>query len=231
MTGAGSGLGEATALALGEAGVAVAVVDRRFPRARQVADRLTRDGGRALAIGANISDPEQVERAVRETVEAFGRIDFLINNAGVDHTLPITELTVEQWDEVLGVNLRGPFLCSKAVFPQMQRQGGGHIVSIASTAGKRVWANASAYCASKAGLAAFTQALGVEGRPFHIKTTVVVPGGMRTRFFDRFDQPPDPANLNDPANVARAIIFALAQPAESAVPEIIITPLTETSWP
>jgi NAD(P)-dependent dehydrogenase (short-subunit alcohol dehydrogenase family) len=113
----------------------------------------------------------------------------------------------------------------------MRRQGGGHIVSIASTAAKRAWANASAYCASKAGLAAFTHALGVEGRPFHIRTTVIVPGGMRTRFFDRFAEPPDPATLNEPANVARAILFALAQPPGSVVQEILVTPPTESSWP
>ncbi len=231
VTGAASGLGEASARALAQAGAAVAVVDLNVDRAEAVAAKLREAGGPAMALAADVSDAGQVSEAVQAVLKGFGRVDFLINNAGTDYVLPITEMTIEQWDRVIAVNLRGAFLFAKAVFPAMQQQGGGHIVNVASTAAKRAWANAAAYHASKWGLLGFTHALGVEGRPHRIKATALVPGGMQTHFFDRLDPPPDLANLQDPANVARVILFVLTQPVESAIQEVIVTPLTETSWP
>ena len=174
-------------------------------------------------------------RAVEETLQRFGRLDIVVNNAAIDHTLAVSEMTVEQWDQVIAVNLRAPFLLARAALPAMQRQRYGHIFNVASTAATRAWANASAYHASKWGLIGFSRGLGVEGRPYGIRVTTIIPGGMRTHFFDRFvDQGipmPDEANLQDPANVARAMVFAAQMPAESAVQEIMVTPLTETSWP
>lgn len=231
VTGAASGLGEATATLLCRSGVDVAVVDINADRAQAVASVLREAGGDVLALAADVSEAHDVSRTVEATLQAFGRVDFMINNAGTDFVLPVAEMTVEQWDRVIAVNLRSAFLFAKAIFPIMQRQGGGHIVNVASTAAKRAWANASAYHASKWGLVGLTRALGVEGRPHGIKATALVPGGMRTRFFDRLDPPPDPTNLQDPANVARVILFVLAQPPESAIQEVIVTPLTETSWP
>lgn len=231
VTGAGSGLGEATARVLVEVGVAVALVDVRAEQAEKVAAELRAAGGRVIALGADVSDAQQVAEVVDATLRAFERIDFLINNAGTDHVLPISQMTVEQWDRVIGVNLRGAFLFSKAVLPIMERQGGGHVVNVASTAAKRAWANAAAYHASKWGLIGFTRALGVEGRPHGIRATSLVPGGMRTHFFDQLDPLPDVSNLQDPNNVARVVLFVLSQPPECAVQEVIVTPLTETSWP
>ncbi len=231
VTGGGSGLGEATVASLAGEGVAVAVVDLDGERAEGVAARAREAGGKSIGLAADVSDPEQVDRTVDVVAETFGRIDFMINNAGTDCVLPIAELTVEQWDRVIDVNLRSAFLFAKAVLPIMQKQGGGYIVNVASTAAKRAWANAAAYHASKWGLIGFTRGLGVEGRPYGIKTAVLVPGGMRTHFFDKLDPPPDPTNLQDPFHVARAILFILSQPAESVVQEVIVTPLTETSWP
>ena len=144
-------------------------------------------------------------------------------------------MTVAQWDRVLAVNLRGPFLVAKAAFPIMKQQRSGHIVNIASTAATRAWANAGAYHASKWGLVGFSRGLGVEGRPYGIRVTTVIPGGMRTHFFDRFPEQgipmPDESNLQDPANVAETIVFAARMPAQSSIQEVIVTPLTETSWP
>ncbi len=231
VTGAGSGLGEATSEALARAGVAVAAVDLVGEQAERVAGRLRELGGDVLPLAADVSSPEQVARAVETALERFGRIDFAISNAGTDYVLPITEMTIEQFDRVMRVNLFGAFLLAKAVFPIWQRQGGGHFVSIASTAAKRAWANASAYHASKWGLIGLTRAIGVEGRPYGIKSTAMVPGGMRTHFFDRLDPPPDVSILQDPRNVAEIILFVLSQPPEAVIQEVIVTPLTETSWP
>jgi NAD(P)-dependent dehydrogenase (short-subunit alcohol dehydrogenase family) len=231
ITGAGSGLGEATALAFSAARARVICIDINAHAAARVADGIRECGGDAVSLVADIGEIDQARRAMEEAVSIFGRIDFLVNNAGIDFALPITELTVGQWDKVLAVNLRAPFLLSKAALPIMKEQGGGHIVNISSTAGKRAWANAAAYHASKWGLIGFTRALGVEGRPFNIRATLIVPGGMQTPFFDRLDVKPDPSNLQSAGNVAKLIVFTVAFPSESAIQEVIVTPLTETSWP
>ncbi len=231
VTGAGSGLGEAIAFALSQAGVTVVATDMSEEEVKRVAAQISLHGGRATPFRMDVSEPHEVEEVVQATLHQYGRIDFLVNNAGTDYTLPITELTLDQWRRVIGVNLTGAFICSQAVFRAMQSQGGGHIVNISSTAGKRGWANATAYCASKFGLVGFTQALAAEGRPFGIKASLVMPGGMRTRFFDRLEEKPDPKNLNDPANVANLVLFILSQPAESNINEVIICSVNETSWP
>ncbi|HEY7060968.1 MAG TPA: SDR family oxidoreductase [Chloroflexota bacterium] len=182
-----------------------------------------------------MSDADGVARTVDAVVREFGRLDVVVNNAAVDHTVSVAAMTIEQWDQVIGVNLRGPFLVAKAALPVMQRQRAGHIVNVASTAATRAWANAAAYHASRWGLVGFGRALGVEGRPDGIRVTTVIPGGMRTHFFDRFvDQGipmPGAENLQDPANVAAVILFAVRLPRDSALQEVIVTPMTETSWP
>jgi NAD(P)-dependent dehydrogenase (short-subunit alcohol dehydrogenase family) len=235
VTGAGSGLGEATSHALARAGCVVACCDIDADAAKRVSRDLSRYDVHGVGIGADVSNEQDVARAVEQVAHEFGHLDILVNCAAIDHTVSVAEMTIEQWDQVIGVNLRGPFLFAKAAMPLMQRQGGGHIFNIASTAATRAWANASAYHASKWGLVGFGRGLGVEGRDDHIRVTTVIPGGMRTHFFDRFaDQGipmPDEANLQDPANVAAMIVFAASMPPESNIPEVMVTPLTETSWP
>ncbi len=237
VTGAGSGLGAATALALARRGVRVAAADVSPTRLDETGAKLRAtangDSGRHLLLPLDVSDARQVEAAVARVAGAFGRIDFLVNCAGIDYTLSLTDLSVEQFDRVLAVNLRGPFLLARQVFPIMRANGGGHIVNVASTAAIRTWANASAYTASKFGLVGFTRAIGVEGRPYNIRATSLLPGGMATSFFDRPDLEvkPDPARLNDPANVAETIVFLVSQPDGSVIQEMLVTPLDETSWP
>jgi NAD(P)-dependent dehydrogenase (short-subunit alcohol dehydrogenase family) len=147
----------------------------------------------------------------------------------------VDEISVEQWDRIVGVNLRGPFLVAKAALPTMRQQRYGHIVNIASTAAVRAWGNAAAYHATKWGLIGFSRGLGVEGRANGIRVTTVIPGGMRTHWFDRFPEQgipmPDERHLQDPANVAETIVYAVQMPAPSVMQEVMVTPLTETSWP
>ena len=235
VTGAGSGLGEATARAFAQAGCAVVCVDVNGAGAERVSRALTAQDARSLAIRGDVRDADMVFGAVDTVVRELGRLDIVVNNAAVDHTVSVAGMSIEQWDQVIGVNLRAPFLFAQAAFPHMQRQHAGHIVNVASTAGTRAWANASAYHASKWGLIGFSRALGVEGRPDGIRVTTIIPGGMRTHFFDRFAEQgipmPDEANLQDPANVAEVILFAVRMPAGSALQEVIVTPPTETSWP
>lgn len=235
ITGAGSGLGEATAHAFAREGWFVACLDLDAEAAERVSQALRASGAESIALPCDVSDARAVAESVEIIVQHYGRLDVVVNSAGIDYTVSVDEMTVEQWDRVIAVNLRGPFLVSKAALPVMKRQGGGHIVNIASTAATRAWANATAYHASKWGLLGFSRSLNVEGRPYNIRVTTIIPGGMRTHFFDRFlDQGiplPDERNLQDPANVAQVILSAVTLPAGSVVQEVIVTPLNEPSWP
>jgi NAD(P)-dependent dehydrogenase (short-subunit alcohol dehydrogenase family) len=231
VTGGGRGLGAATCRVLaGEGAIAVAA-DVRLDLAEQTAGAIRAAGGKAAAIELDVTDAPRVDEAVRELIAGYGAVDVLVNNAGTDRTVRFEELGVDDWDRVLAVNLRGPFVMSRAVFPHMCERGGGHIVNIVSTAAKRAWANAAAYHASKWGLLGLSHALHVEARARGVKVTAVIAGGMRTPFLlDRFPEL-DPAVLQDPENVARTIAFVLMQPAETVVPEVSVLPMRETSWP
>ncbi len=231
VTGGGRGLGEAIVRTLGAAGVRVVIGDVRTDLAEHVAQELTAAGCEATAMKFDVTDERQVESGIREIAHIFGRLDILVNNAGTDITLPIEEVAVKDWDRVIAVNLRGPMLTMKSAFPIMEKQGGGSIVNITSTAAKRAWANASAYHASKWGLLGLSHALHVEGRPKNIKVTAIVAGGMRTPFLlDRFPDI-DLNNLQDPKNVAETVKFVLMQPRETVIPEVMVIPMRETSWP
>jgi NAD(P)-dependent dehydrogenase (short-subunit alcohol dehydrogenase family) len=228
VTGGGGGLGEALCRALAAGGAQVVVADVRREAAQRVASTL---GDAAMALSLDVTDARAAAHTVHEVVAACGGLDILVNNAGVDRTVPFEALTVEDWDRVLAVNLRGPFLMAREVFPIMRARGRGHIVNIVSTAAKRAWANAAAYHASKWGLLGLSHALHVEGRPHGIKVTAVIAGGMRTPFLlDRFPDL-DPGLLQDAANVAATVTFVLTQPDETVVPEITVLPMRETSWP
>jgi NAD(P)-dependent dehydrogenase (short-subunit alcohol dehydrogenase family) len=224
VTGAARGLGAALCRELARDGASLVVADLNFSGAQSVAESLH---GKARALKLDVS----AEADVASVLERIGRLDVLINNAAVDHTLPIDELSIAQWDAVINVNLRGPFLMSKHAARIMKEQGSGHIVNIASTASKRAWPNAAAYHASKWGLLGLSHALHAELRPHRIKVSAVVAGGMRTPFLlDRFPDI-DPGVLQDPANVAATIRFLLSLPEETVIPEVMVIPMRETSWP
>lgn len=231
VTGGGRGLGGAICRNLAEAGVVVLAGDVRMDLAEEVARAIRDGGGRAEALRLDVTDEADAGRVVEGIGTRFGRLDILINNAGVDLTVSVDEMSIADWDRILAVNLRGPFLMSKLALVPMRRRGRGHIVNIVSTAAKRAWANASAYHASKWGLLGLSHALHVEARPHQIKVTAVVAGGMRTPFLlDRFPDL-DPAVLQDPANVAETVRFVLSQPDETVIPEVLVLPMRETSWP
>lgn len=231
VTGGSQGLGAAICQTLAAAGASVIVADIKFDQAEQVARRLQEQGLAAIALPLDITDDQQLETTVQKIVDQYGRIDVLVNNAGTDVTLPIEELTIAEIDQVLNVNLRAPFLLSKLVLPLMKQRGQGHIVNIASTAAKRTWPNATAYHTSKWGLMGFSHALHVEARPYKVKVTAVVAGGMRTPFIlDRFpDTPLD--KLQDPIHVAETVRFILSQPEATVIPEVMVLPMQESSWP
>lgn len=231
VTGAGQGLGAAISRNLAEAGVTVALGDVRTEAAATLANELEANGRRARPYALDVASRDQVEDSLKRIADDLGGIDIIVNNAGVDYTKPVEELAYEEWDRVIDVNLRGPFNVSKAALQYLRRSQAGHIVNIASTACKRTWANASAYHASKWGLLGFSHALHVEARQMNIKVTAVVAGGMRTPFIlERFPGT-DPNVLQPPENVAETVRFVLTLPPETVIPEMMVIPMTETSWP
>jgi NAD(P)-dependent dehydrogenase (short-subunit alcohol dehydrogenase family) len=231
ITGAASGLGAALCTALARAGARIVAADVRPGGAAATAEALREQGARCHPVVLDVADPIAAAAAVDEAVARFGQLDILVNNAGTDLTLPIEQLTPADWQRVIGTNLNGPFLLARQASMHMRRAGGGQIVNIASTAAKRAWPNASAYHASKWGLLGLSHALHAELRPHNIRVTAVIAGGMRTPFLlDRFPDI-DGATLQEPANVAGAILGVLLLPAASVVAEIMVLPMQETSWP
>jgi NADP-dependent 3-hydroxy acid dehydrogenase YdfG len=231
VTGAGQGLGEAIALTLGAAGAVVCGCDIKEEQVKNVARAIREAGGSAYAYVLDVSNEHHVQQTVDSILVEHGQIDILINNAGTDTTLSIEDLTIADWDRVLDVNLRGPFLLSKAVYPFLKRRGRGHIVNITSTAAKRAWTEATAYHASKWGLLGFGHSLHAEARRDNIKVTSVVAGGMRTPFILKRFPETDPNVLQDPKHVAETVHFVLTQPDETVIPEVMVLPMRETSWP
>lgn len=234
VTGGARGLGAAIAETLGEAGARLVIADMSTELAEKHTASLVERGIEATWLPLDVGNEEQVKRTVAQVRERFGSLDVVVNNAAVDYTVPISELATEDWDRVVRTNLTGPFLMAKHAVAAMGTRGqgsAGHIVNIASTASKRAWPNAAAYHATKWGLLGLSHALHAELRPQGIKVSAIVAGGMRTPFLlDRFPDI-DPGVLQDPKNVANAVKFVLLQPDETVIPEVMVLPMRESSWP
>lgn len=236
ITGGSRGLGACTAQVLGEAGARVVLADIALERAQDRAAVLTERGIEAIALPLDVGDEEQVQQVIAAVRERFGQLDGVVNNAAIDITLPMAEMTAVDWERIVRTNLTGPFLMAKHGAAAMAKtgadgSGGGHIVNIASTASKRAWPNAAAYHATKWGLLGLSHALHAELRPVGIKVSAIVAGGMRTPFLlDRFPDI-DPGVLQDPIEVAKAVKFVLTQPQGTVIPELMVLPMRETSWP
>jgi NAD(P)-dependent dehydrogenase (short-subunit alcohol dehydrogenase family) len=235
LTGASSGLGKATAIALAQAGADVALVARSAEELESTKEEVSKTGRRALTLPTDLAKEDGAAWAVEQTVEALGRIDVLVNAAGTDVPGTVEELDVEGWDRTLSVNLRAPFLLSKAAFPHMREAGGGTIVNVSSVAGKKGWANASAYCASKFGLTGFTEALADEGKEHGIRAIVLYPGAMATNWgaFSPEERQQSESNqapatqVLRPERVADLIVWLAASPPEFVLTECLVLPIEE----
>ncbi len=231
ITGGASGLGAALCQQLAARGARVMVADLQQQAAQALADELTEAGLHAEAIACDVGNTDQAEHAVRHTIDRFGTIDVLINNAGTDVTCSLTELEIADWERVLRTNLHGPFVLTRAAARHMMGRGHGQVVNITSTAAKRQWPNAVAYHASKTGLLALSHAMHAELRPAGIKVMAVIAGGMSTPFLLQRFPGIDRSTLQDPASVALAICELLQLPTGTVMPEVTILPMRETSWP
>lgn len=231
VTGGGQGLGAAICRTLAADGATVIATDIKPENLTKIEEEIKGAGGHIESYQMNVADVDNVIEVVDKIMDTFGRIDAVINNAGIDYTLAIDEISNDQFQQVINVNLVGPFNVSKAVISHFKLNGSGHIVNIASTASKRAWPNASAYHASKWGLLGLSHALHSELRKDKIKVTAIVAGGMQTPFIlERFPDTPLSV-LQDPKNVADTVKFVLCMPEASVIPEVMVVPMTETSWP
>lgn len=231
VTGSARGLGAAICRILAEDGAVIIATDINASLLDETVAKIASNGGKASGYAMNVTNESNVEDTVRKVIREYKKIDVLINNAGIDYTKSVEELTFDEWRRVIEVNLTGPFVVTKTVYPYMKANGSGHIINITSTASKRAWPNASAYHASKWGLTGFSHALHSEARKDKIKVTALVAGGMQTPFLlERFPDI-DLNLLQNPDNVAETIRYVLCQPNGTVIPELMVIPMTETSWP
>jgi NAD(P)-dependent dehydrogenase (short-subunit alcohol dehydrogenase family) len=220
VTGGSSGLGAAVACRLTSAGAAVTVLDRH-PAAAGLP-----------GLQVDLADGRATEDAVRRVAEEAGRLWAVVTCAGIDMPGPLEEVSSDEWERVVAVNLLGTAAVVRAAVPYL-RAAQGRVVTVASTLGHRAVPDATAYCASKFGVVGFSRALTAELRG-EVGITMLTPGGMRTAFFDDRDdryKPPAELELCDPRHVADAVAFALTRPPGCEVRELVVTPPDETTWP
>lgn len=233
VTGASSGIGEATALALARRAIRVAAAARRADLLDHLVERITREGGEALALPMDVTDEHEARAAVLQIQRRWGRLDMLVNSAGLMLLGPIAGAETEDWRRMISTNLLGLLYATHAVLPLMKAQNGGHIVNISSVAGRVARAGSGVYNATKWGVGAFSEALRQECVPDHIRVTVIAPGVVETDLASHITNPAaretavrriheiTPLQSED---VANAIVYAVTQPAHVNVNEILLRP-------
>lgn len=235
ITGASSGLGEATARLLASQGASVVLGARRAERIQALADELVAGGGKALAVQTDVTDVEQVKRLVDAAVQAYGRIDVMINNAGLmPHSL--LELgKVEDWNRTIDVNLKGVLYGIAAALPYMKAQKSGHIINVSSVAGHKVRPASAVYAATKTAVRVISEGLRQEVKPYNIRTTVISPGAIATELPGSITEPDVAKDITAfyeqfaiPAeSFARMVAFAMNQPEDVDVNEILFRPTAQ----
>ncbi len=230
VTGASRGIGEATALTLAQAGADVVVTARTGDELAALAGRLERMDVAALPVAADLTREEDVERLRVAAQERFGRVDVLVNNAGVGKYGPLASLSAADYDWMMNTNMRSSFLCTAAFLPGMLERRHGWVVFVSSVAGLKGLPNESVYCATKFAQMGFAQALDYETREQGVKVSVVAPGGVGTHFaFGTGRTPGDPSleAMMDAKDVAEAVLFAVTQPPKVRVFLIGMRPMAE----
>ena len=235
VTGAGSGIGRATAIALARAGAAVAVFGRRMSLLDDAAAEVRSVGGEVIAQSVDVGSMRSVDTAVKGILDAYGRIDVLVNNAGTnrprrllaDATAPTWD-QADNWDQIIQTNLTGVFLCVRAVLPTMRQQKRGTIVNVASAAAIQASRKSgTAYAASKRGVVEITQMINAEEWVNNIRATTVYPGDVDTPIMDLRPEPPGAevrAQMMMPEDIAEAIVFVASLPQRAMVEDLVVKP-------
>ncbi|HTR40611.1 MAG TPA: SDR family oxidoreductase [Pseudomonadales bacterium] len=232
ITGASSGLGEAAARLLSAEGATVVLGARRVEKLKSLENELSAKGGKALAIATDVTKRDDVKNLVDAAVQKFGRIDVIINNAGLMPQSPLERLKVDEWDQMIDVNIKGVLYGIAAALPHMTRQKSGHIINVSSVAGHKIRGGATVYAATKFAVRALSEGLRMEVKPYNIRTTIISPGAVDTELPNTITDPDTAARLNQfyketaisADSFARTVAFAISQPNDMDVNEILFRP-------
>ncbi|PSL18579.1 SDR family oxidoreductase [Dyadobacter jiangsuensis] len=239
ITGASSGIGAGTAKVLAANGFKVGIAARRIDKLNELKNEITLSGGEALPIQMDVTDPDSVKRGVEKLVAAYGSIDVLVNNAGLMPLSDIESLKVDEWNQMIDVNIKGVLNSTAAVLPYLKEQNSGHIINMSSIAGRKVFKGLSIYCATKFAIAAFSDGLRMELAPkFKIRVTNIQPGAVATELYDHISDPKYRDDMEQLAkqmtfltgeDIGNSILYAVSQPAHVNVSEVFVLP-TEQGW-
>jgi len=232
ITGASSGLGEATARHLSTLGASVVLGARRVDRLQSLADELAGRGGKALALATDVTSCDQVKRLADAAVETYGRLDVMLNNAGLMPQSLLERLKIDEWNRMIDVNIKGVLYGIAAALPHMTRQKAGHIINVSSVAGHKVRPGGTVYSATKHAVRVISEGLRQEVKPYNIRTTVISPGAVDTELPDTITDPDVSAAMRKfyddvaiPADsFARAVAYAMSQPDDVDINEILFRP-------
>ncbi|HEV7852314.1 MAG TPA: SDR family oxidoreductase [Mycobacterium sp.] len=235
VTGASSGIGEATARHLATRGARLVIGARRTDRLEALADEIRKDGGEVVPVEVDVTRRADLQRLVQTAVDRFGRLDVLVSNAGVSKLGPLADGDVDGWSAMIDVNLRGVLNGIAAAMPVFRRQGNGHFVTTVSTAGLKIVPDMAVYAATKNAVRTVMESLRQESTDGVIRTTSVSPGFVRTELGDSIDDPDARARIRSnmdaiglsPEAVARAVAFAIEQPRDVEIGEIVIRPTVQ----
>ncbi|MCB8878199.1 SDR family oxidoreductase [Acidisoma silvae] len=239
VTGASSGIGAATAKKLAAQGMIVGLAARRKDRLDALVADIELSGGEAIALEMDVVEPASIEAATHILIERYGRIDVLVNNAGLMPLSDVDALKINEWKRMIDVNINGVLNTTASVLPHMIRQHRGHIFNMSSIAGRKVFTGLTVYCATKAAVAAFSDGLRMEIAPKHnIRVTCIQPGAVRSELYDQITDPTYRQQMDDLAkrmtfleggDIADTILFALNAPKHMDVAELFVLP-TEQGW-
>jgi NADP-dependent 3-hydroxy acid dehydrogenase YdfG len=234
ITGASSGIGEATAIAMAKEGYAVALAARRADRINELCDRISSDGGKALAVPTDVADEKSAAALIETAKSELGSVDVLVNNAGVMLLGPILGADIEHWQRMVNVNVLGLLYCTHAALPIMQEQGSGHIVNVSSVAGRVARMGSGVYNATKWGVGAFSESLRQEALNYGVRVTIIEPGYVDTELQGHNEHPmvvermeKDKEQIGkvlEAGDIARAIVYAVQQPEHVSINEVLIRP-------
>ncbi|MFD1775713.1 SDR family oxidoreductase [Paenibacillus rhizophilus] len=232
ITGASSGIGEATAKLLAQNGAKVVLAARREERLHAIANEIKQGGGEAVSVKADVVSAEDMQNLAKFTLSVYGQIDVLVNNAGVMPSSRLNELRVEEWDQMIDVNIKGVLYGIAAVLPTMREQQSGHIINLSSTSGYHVSPTSTVYAATKFAVRAISEGLRLEeSSTSRIRSTVIAPGLTKTELFDSITSPEVQTIANQlsgkgisPYSIARAIAIAINEPDDTLISEIMVRP-------
>lgn len=235
ITGASSGLGEATAHLLSKEGAILVLAARRAERIEKLAITIRENGGEVLAVPTDVSNAEQVQNLVDTAVKEFGKIDVILNNAGVMPLSALEDLKIHEWEQMIDVNIKGVLYGIAAALPYMKERKSGHFINVSSVAGHKIFGGSAVYSATKSAVRVISEGLRQEITPYNIRTTIISPGAVKTELLEHISD----INIQDankdfvgkiglsPDAFARLIAFAISQPEDMDINEILFRPTAQ----